>query len=183
MGKTRTNKKIERGILLKIWVDADGCPKAVKDILFKAAKRVQTPMVFVANRAIKIPPSPWLEQIIVPKGFDVADGEIVERVEPFDLVITSDIPLADEVVAIGGTVINFRGDLLTEENIRERRSLRDFFQELRDSGTQTGGPKAFGETEKRAFAATFDREITRMLAEERERPATSNQDDTPAESQ
>lgn len=161
---------------MNIWVDADGCPKAVKDILFKAAHRLQIYTVFVANRAIKTPPSRVITSIIVPKGFDVADHKILELCEPGDLVITSDIPLADTVIEKGAQVINFRGNILTTENIRERLSLRDFFQELRDTGIQTGGPKAFGDTEKRAFASSFDREVTRMLAEEAERERSSSKD-------
>lgn len=147
---------------MNIWVDADGTPKAVKEILFRAAHRRQIHATFVANRILKLPPSPYLTSIVVGKGFDVADHKIVELVEEGDLVITSDVPLAALVIEEGAIAISFRGAQYDESNIAERLSMRNFFQDLRDTGVETGGPKAFGEQQKRSFAAALDRLLTQM---------------------
>ncbi|MBU2978640.1 YaiI/YqxD family protein [Alteromonas sp. C1M14] len=142
---------------VSIWVDADACPVAIKEILFKAGPRAKTRITFVANHAIRVPPSPWLTRIQVEKGFDIADNEIVQRVNDNDLVITSDIPLADEVIAKGALVVTPRGEPLTKENIRSRLNIRDFMDTMRASGVQTSGPPPLSQRERQAFANTLDR--------------------------
>ncbi|MCB9640415.1 MAG: YaiI/YqxD family protein [Myxococcales bacterium] len=152
---------------MRIWVDADATPKAVKEILFRAVDRKKITTCFVANRGMYLPQSPYLSQVVVEKGFDVADHYIAQRVELGDLVITSDIPLAALVIDAGGVAMSHRGALYTEENVRERLSVRDFMQDLRDSGVQTGGPAPFGEADKRNFANALDRLLTRCLQDEK----------------
>jgi uncharacterized protein YaiI (UPF0178 family) len=142
---------------MNIWVDADACPRPVKEILFRAAERKQVPLTLVANQPLSTPPSKVIRSVRVGAGFDVADNHIVQHAEPGDLVITADIPLAAEVVAKGCTAINPRGERYTKENIRERLNMRDFMDTLRASGIDTGGPAAFGQKEKQAFANTLDR--------------------------
>src|SRR5258706_10259993 len=126
-----------------IWVDADACPGAVKEIILRAAARVGVATVFVANKGIHLPPSPHLRAVRVPSGIDVADQYVVKESAPGDLAVTADIPLASLLVAKGVVAIDPRGALYSEENIAERLSLRDFFQGLRDAGEVTGGPKSF----------------------------------------
>jgi uncharacterized protein YaiI (UPF0178 family) len=142
---------------MQIWVDADACPKPVKDILFRAAERTGTPVTLVANQHIDTPRSKWIRGVRVAAGFDVADNHIVQQAVPGDLVITADIPLAAEVVAKGCTALNPRGERYTPENIRERLNMRDFMDTLRASGIDTGGPSAFGQRERQAFANALDR--------------------------
>jgi hypothetical protein len=142
---------------MQIWVDADACPSVIKDILFRAAERVQVRLTLVANQPVATPPSAWITSLQVRKGFDVADNEVVRRVEPGDLVITGDIPLAAEVIAKGGFALNPRGELYTEANIRERLNLRDFMEALRASGVQTGGPNALNQHDRQAFSNALDR--------------------------
>jgi len=142
---------------MHIWVDADACPIAVKDILFRAAKRTETKLTLVANQPMRIPRDDLIDFILVPAGFDVADGEIVKRVEKNDLVITADIPLAAEVITKGATVLDPRGELLTEENVRSRLSVRNFMEQLRESGVQTGGPKKQSQKDVQEFANNLDR--------------------------
>ena len=142
---------------LKIWVDADACPVAIKKILFRAAERTGTPLTLIANQYIETPPSQWIHSVTVPKGFDIADNEIARRVVSGDLVITSDIPLADEVISKGCLVISPRGELLTSNNIKPRLNMRDFMETMRSSGIHTGGPSALGASEKQAFANHLDR--------------------------
>ena len=142
---------------MNIWVDADACPGVIKEILFRAAKRTQTVATFVANHAIPIPRSPYLKTVQVVKGLDVADNEIVARMQPNDLVITADIPLAAEVIAKGGVALNPRGTLYTEENIRARLNMRDFMDNLRSSGIQTGGPSELNHGDRQTFANALDR--------------------------
>lgn len=142
---------------MKIWVDADACPVSTREILFRAAQRTETTLTLVANHEIRVPPSPFLKSAQVAKGFDVADHEIVRRARPGDLIITSDIPLAAEVVAAGCTALSPRGELFTRENVRARLNMRDFMDTLRASGTQTGGPAAMSATEQRQFANALDR--------------------------
>lgn len=151
---------------MTIWVDADACPKPIKEILFRAAKRTGVETILVANRDLYIPNSRNISKIIVSKGFDVADQTIAEGVAPGDLVITADIPLAALVIEAGAVVVTPHGDELVEENIHERLSLRDFFQDLRDTGVQTGGPRPFSDQNKRAFASTFDRMLTQLINEQ-----------------
>ena len=134
---------------MKIWIDADACPKAIKEIVYKASERLKIETILVANQAIAKPRSPFIKSIVVDKGPDVADQYIVDEMDPDDLVITQDIPLADLIVTKGGLAINPRGDIYTEDSIKERLSIRDFMTDLRDSGMQTGGPRAFSEQDKK----------------------------------
>lgn len=142
---------------MQIWVDADACPKAVKEILFRAAERAKVKLVLVANQMLFVPPSPWINATQVPSGFDVADKHIVEQAAPGDLVITSDIPLAAAAIDKGACVLTPRGERHTKENIREALALRDFMTGLRDSGIQTGGPSAFSQSDRQTFANALDR--------------------------
>lgn len=143
--------------MLKIWVDADACPVVIKEIIFRAANRTKTEVTLIANQYIRTPPSKFINSIQVPKGFDVADNEIVLRCNAGDLVITSDIPLADEVISKGGQALSPRGELFTRENIKSRLNIRDFMDTLRSSGVQTGGPPALGPSEKQAFGNELDK--------------------------
>lgn len=147
---------------MTIWVDADACPNLIKAILFRGANRRKVPLVLVANQPIAIPQSPWIRMLQVPPGFDVADNTIVQQVSAGDLVITSDIPLAAEVIAKGAHVINSRGEQLTKDNIKPRLNMRDFMDTMRASGHQSGGPPALGQKEKQAFANAFDRYLARV---------------------
>ena len=142
---------------MQILVDADACPKLIKNILFKASLRIQIPLTLVANRYLSIPKSDYIKAIQVPAGLDVADTKITELVEPGDLVITADIPLAGHVIAKGGLVLNPRGEFYTEENIRYHLSIRNFMTELRSGGIETGGPPAFNQSDCQAFANQLDR--------------------------
>ena len=145
--------------LKQIWVDADACPKVIKEILFRAADRVGVPVILVANQPIQVPRSRHIRSIQVAAGFDVADNYIVQQLEPGDLVITADIPLAAEVIAKGGLALNPRGELYTEDNIRQRLNMRDFMDTLRSSGVDTGGPASFSQADRQAFANQLDRII------------------------
>lgn len=142
---------------MKIWVDADACPVAMRKILFKAAQRTGTPVTLIANHAISVPRSPLITMRQVPQGFDVADDEIVRLVEPGHLVITSDIPLASEAIDKGATALSGRGELFDKDNIRGLLNMRDFMDTLRGSGIQTGGHAALGQSEVKAFADQLDR--------------------------
>ncbi|MCU0833562.1 MAG: YaiI/YqxD family protein [Chromatiaceae bacterium] len=146
---------------MHIWVDADACPAVIRDILFRAAERVQVPLTLVANQAISTPPSRVIRSVRVGSGFDVADQFIAEQVQPGDLVITADIPLAAAVVGRGGQALSPRGEPFTAETVRERLSLRDFMTGLRDSGVQTGGPAALAPRDRQAFANQLDRLLAR----------------------
>ncbi len=147
---------------MRILVDADACPQAVKDIVIKTAVRLQIEAVFVANKSLNLPDSTLIKFILVEAGPDIADGYIKANAEISDLVISQDIPLAHSLVKDGIVVINPRGDVYTEENIADRISNRDLLQNLRDSGLITGGPSPYGDKEKRAFASALDRELTRL---------------------
>ena len=142
---------------MHIWVDADACPKVIKDILFRAAERTGAPMTLVANQPLVIPRFKNIRALRVAAGFDVADNEIVKRLAAGDLVITADIPLAAEVIAKGGYGLNPRGELYTTENIRARLNMRDFMDSLRASGIETGGPATFSQSDRQAFANQLDR--------------------------
>ncbi len=137
---------------LRIWVDADASPKAVKEILYKASERTKTPMTLVANQLLEPPRSIYINAVRVAAGFDVADNYIVEHANKGDIVITQDIPLAAELVAKGCVVLNPRGERYTKENIRQRLNMRDFMDSLRSSGVQTGGPDAFSKKDRMTFA-------------------------------
>lgn len=142
---------------MKIWVDADACPVVIRDILYKAATRTGTALTLVANQPLRTPPSRFIESLQVASGFDVADNEIVKRAAAGDLVITSDIPLAAEVVEKGAVALSPRGELFSKDNIRARLNMRDFMDTLRASGIQTGGPPAMSQGERKAFADHLDR--------------------------
>ena len=137
---------------MQILVDADACPRAVKEILFRAAERTQIPMTLIANQYIRVPPSDHIHSIAVAAGTDEADDHIVELTEADDLVITADIPLADRVVAKGATALDPRGTLLTEANIKERLATRDLLDELRNAALVDGGPASYGRRHSQAFA-------------------------------
>lgn len=145
---------------MKIWVDADACPVQAKEILFRAADRTKTEVTLVANQYIKIAPSPFIKMVQVPSGFDIADDEIVKRAEPGDLVITSDIPLASEVIDKEAHALNPRGEMYTKSNIKQKLNMRDFMDTMRASGVQSGGQAKYGDREKQAFANQLDRFIT-----------------------
>ena len=145
---------------MHIWVDADACPGVIKEILFRAAERLQVALTLVANKPLRTPPSRVISSMQVAAGFDVADERIVQQVEPGDLVITADIPLASKVIDRGGHALNPRGELYTRDNIRERLSMRDFMSQLRDSGVQTGGPAVLSLSDRQAFANQLDRLLT-----------------------
>jgi uncharacterized protein YaiI (UPF0178 family) len=145
----------------KIWVDADACPKVIKEILFRAANRVKITVTLVANQHIQVPNSAHIRSVQVAAGFDVADNHIVQQAVAGDLVITADIPLAAEAVAKGCLALNPRGELYTEENIRQRLNMRDFMDTLRSSGVDTGGPASFSQADRMAFANQLDRLLAR----------------------
>ena len=142
---------------MQIWVDADACPIVIKDILFRAAERTKTQTTLVANQAIRIPPSAYISFLRVTQGFDEADNEIVRRLQAGDLVITADIPLAADVIEKGGLALNPRGELYTQDNIKERLTMRDFMETMRSSGIQTGGPPPLNKSDRQAFANQLDK--------------------------
>jgi uncharacterized protein YaiI (UPF0178 family) len=148
---------------MRIWVDADACPRAILDIILRAALRRGVAVVFVANKDLPLPSNPLISSVRVQRGADIADAHIAANTQAGDMVITHDIPLAAQLVAIGAIVIDPRGDLYDEDNIRERLSIRNFMHQLREDGVRTGGPAAFGQKSRQHFADTFDRELTRAL--------------------
>ncbi len=151
------------GIRLKIWVDADACPVVIKDILFRAATRKKIETILVANQYIRTPPSKFIRAMQVPAGFDVADDEIVRQVEQGDLVITSDIPLAAEVIDKGALALSSRGELFTTENIRARLNIRDFMDTMRASGEQSGGPPPLNQKDRQNFSNHLDRILAKAV--------------------
>ncbi|MCW8194656.1 YaiI/YqxD family protein [Proteobacteria bacterium 005FR1] len=151
---------------MKIWVDADACPVVIREILFRAAARTETQLTLVANQALQTPASPFIRSVQVAGGFDVADNEIVQRVQSGDLVITSDIPLAAEVIEKGALALNPRGELYTRENIRSRLNMRDFLDTLRASGIQTGGSAAMSASDKQRFANQLDKILGKAARKE-----------------
>ena len=148
---------------MHIWVDADACPLAIKEILYRAAERAGISMTLVANKPLHTPRSKFVRAIQVPRGFDVADEEIVGRVKAGDLVVTADIALAAEVLEHDGHALNPRGEFYTPDNIRERLAMRDFLAEQRSLGVQTGGPAALDQTDRKRFADALDRFLARRL--------------------
>jgi uncharacterized protein YaiI (UPF0178 family) len=147
---------------MHIWVDADACPAVIKDILYRAAERKQVPMTLVANKLLRTPPSKLIRALQVPRGFDVADSHIVRELKAGDLVITADIPLASDVLAKGGHALNPRGEFYTPDTIQERLALRNYLDELRGTGVQTGGPAALGQTDRKRFADQLDRFLAKI---------------------
>lgn len=158
---------------MQIWVDADACPVTVKEILYRAADRMQVLVILVANQMLRTPPSPWIRSVQVPRGFDVADAHIVNAVAPRDLVITADIPLAAAVVEKDAFALNPRGEFYSRENVRELLDMRNFMETLRSSGVQTGGPEALSSADRQKFANRLDR----FLAGAGVKPATATPGD------
>jgi len=150
---------------MQIWVDADACPNVIKEILFRAAERVQIPLILVANKILQIPPSHYIRTMRVGAGFDVADNKIVREMESGDLVITADIPLAAAVIGRGGHALNPRGEFYSKENIEERLTMRNFMDELRETGVNTGGPATLSQKDRQAFANGLDRFLARHCRE------------------
>ncbi len=148
---------------MQIWVDPDPCPKAIKEILYRAAQRVKIQLTLVANRQLYFPPSPYLRAIQVPSGFDEADHRIVQLMQPGDLVVTGDIPLAAAVVEKGGHALGPRGEQFTKNNVGERLAMRNLMDHLRSTGLDTGGPAALSKTDRQAFANGLDQLLTRYV--------------------
>ena len=146
---------------MKIWIDGDACPNAIKDILFRAAERTGISLTLVANHIVKVPPSRHISFLRVGSGFDVADNEIVKRLAPGDLVITGDIPLAAEIIENQGQALNPRGELYTSDNIKARLTMRDLMESLRSSGIESGGQAPLNHSDRKAFADQLDKIITR----------------------
>lgn len=146
---------------MKIWVDADACPVAIKEILYRVANRAEIPLTLVANQMLRVPPSPWIRAVQVPAGFDVADQRIAQEAGAGDVVVTADVPLAALVIAKGAVVIEPRGELLDKSNIQERLTMRNFMEGLRNSGIETGGPAALSAGDRQFFANQLDRLLAR----------------------
>jgi uncharacterized protein YaiI (UPF0178 family) len=149
---------------MKIWIDADACPNVIKDILFRAAERAHIELTLVANQAMRLPPSQYIRFVQVPAGLDVADKRIVELMQANDLVVTADIPLAAAVIEKNGVALNPRGELYTKENVRERLSMRNFMDELRSGGVNTGGPPVLSAKDRQQFANKLDAWIAKRNA-------------------
>ena len=153
---------------MMIWIDADACPRPVKDTVFRASERLEIAVRLVANAPMPTPSSPFVDAVLVEGGPDVADDYIAAHVQPGDLVVTADVPLAGDVVARGAVAIDPRGTIYSEDTIGERLPMRDLLMELRDSGLIQGGPPPFRPIDKRRFAEAFDRLLTRTLREQGE---------------
>ena len=147
----------------KIWVDADACPKVIKEILYRVADRVPVMVILVANQPLQVPRSPYIYTVQVAPGYDVADHHIAEKSNPGDLVVTADIPMAAELIGQGCMVLNPRGELYDKENIRQRLNIRDFFDSLRSSGIHTGGPSLLSQSDRTAFANQLDRLLSQSI--------------------
>ena len=152
---------------MKIWIDADACPKVIKEIVYRASERLKVPVCLVANNDLSRSHTAFVTSVRVKNGFDVADDYIAEHAEPCDLVITADIPLAARIVEKGGVALDPRGELYTEENVGERLSMRNLMQELRADGLLQGGPGQFSLTDRQRFASSMDRLLTKMVRENR----------------
>lgn len=148
---------------MKIWIDADASPRIVKEIVFRAAERLQLQVCLVANQPLTKHHSQLISSVVVPEGPDLADDYIAEHASTRDLVITADIPLAARIVEKGGVALDPRGELYTEDNVAERLSVRDLMFELRADGFTGGGPAPFGLVDRQRFASSFDRTVTRLL--------------------
>ena len=152
---------------MQIWVDADACPNVIKDILFRAAERAKVSVTLVANQPLRTPPSLYIKTCQVSAGIDVADNYIAQQVQSGDLVITADIPLAAQVIERKGHALNPRGELYTVDNIRQRLGMRNFMEELRNSGVMTGGPASLNHSDRQAFANQLDRFLSRYAKAKR----------------
>lgn len=148
---------------MKIWIDADACPRDIKEIVYRASERLQLPVFLVANSYMKFPDSPLISMVIVSDGFDAADNHIADEVAPEDIVITADVPLAARIVERGTVAIDPRGEVYTEENVGERLSVRNLMQELRSGGLVQGGPSQMDSQDTHKFASALDRELTRKM--------------------
>ena len=146
---------------MKIWIDGDACPNSIKDVLFRAAIRTKTPLTLVANHFVKLPPSPLITRQIVEQGFDVADDTIVKQLDASDIVITADIPLANDVLEKGACAINPRGELYSIENIKHILAMRNFNESLRETGQMTGGPPKLSNVDTQKFSNQLDRLLTK----------------------
>ena len=144
---------------MQIWIDADACPVVIKEILYRVADRLELPLTLVANQGLRVPPSRFIRTVQVPSGADVADQEIVRLLNPGDLVITGDIPLAADVLTKGGFALNPRGEFYTKDNIAQQLTMRAFMEELRSGGVDTGGPAAFSQSDRQSFANSLDRHL------------------------
>ena len=153
---------------MRIWIDADACPRVIKEIVFRASERLDIPVCLVANTSLAKHHSRLIESVLVEGGFDVADDYIAEHAAPNDLVVTADIPLAARIVAKGAVGLDPRGELYTEENVGERLSMRDLMMELRGAGMVQGGPAQFGATDRQRFASSLDTLLTRMIRGKRQ---------------
>ena len=149
---------------MRIWVDADACPNVIKDILFRAAERTRIVVTLVANQPTRTPPSQYIKALQVPAGFDAADAKILELMQSGDLVITADLPLAASVIEKGAHALDPRGDVYTRDNIKERLAMRNFMDEMRSSGVDTGGPSVFSNADRMAFANRIDRFLANSIA-------------------
>jgi uncharacterized protein YaiI (UPF0178 family) len=149
------------GNTMQIWVDADACPAAIKEILYRVAERLEIQLTLVANQLMRVPPSRFIKSLQVPQGADVADAEIVRLLAAGDLVVTGDIPLAASVLEKGGEALNPRGEFYTIHNIEQQLTMRKFMEELRSGGVDTGGPAAFSQADRKRFADQLDRHLTR----------------------
>lgn len=147
--------------MMQIWVDADACPGVIKEILYRVADRLQMQVTLVANQLMRVPPSRFIRAVQVPSGFDVADAEIVRLLSPGDLVVTADIPLAADVLKKGGFALNPRGEFYSDANIAHHLSTRQFMEQLRESGIDTGGPAPFSQSDRQNFANQLDRHLQR----------------------
>lgn len=150
-------------VIMRIWVDADACPRVIKDIIYRASERLDIPVCLVANKDLAKHNSHLVDSVVVDEGFDAADDYIVDNIATNDLVITADIPLAARIVAGGGIALDPRGEDYTEENVGERLSMRDLMMELRSGGYVQGGPSPFSNTDRQRFAASLDRLLSQIL--------------------
>lgn len=148
---------------MKIWIDADACPRDIREIVYRASERLELPVCLVANSYMNFPESPLISLKVVSKGFDAADDHIADEVSPEDIVITADVPLAARIVERGTIAIDPRGEVFDEENAGERLSVRNLMQELRSGGLVQGGPPQMDALDTRKFASAFDRELTKKL--------------------
>lgn len=146
---------------MQIWVDADACPRVIKDILYRAAERVKCNLILVANQGLATPKSPYIKTVRLQSGFDVVDNYIVQQVSASDLVVTADIPLAAEIMEKGATALNPRGEIYDPDTIKQKLTMRDFMDEMRGTGVMTGGPPPLSQTERREFANALEKLLPR----------------------
>lgn len=147
---------------MRIWIDADACPKMIKEFVFKVSRRLKIPVVLVANSGLHIPRSNLVSLVVVGKEIDAADRHILEHSTEGDLVVTADIPLASSLIDKGVAAINPRGMVYTPDNVKEALATRNLMQDLREEGTMPGGPPPLGPRDREVFANAIDRELTRL---------------------